>query len=186
MQRMFLVNQGDDACSIVASSVSINANDDDLKKSYRRLAMKWHPVKNPLTKKAAEAKFKQISQAYDVLSDPQRRHAYDQHGGFDLFVKPKSVQEILKIEIKPRWKKGTKTTFLEKEALTGVTLNNYGRENLTVLVLDPLKIGDLRVRLDVLFPSRLTSEQKNGLKRVLGGAEELLIVLNNKAASQSS
>ncbi|CAN6878008.1 unnamed protein product [Brassica oleracea] len=95
-----------------ASSVSRNANDDDLKKSYRRLAMKWHPVKNPLTKKAAEAKFKQISQAYDVLSDPQRRHAYDQHGGFDLF--PKSVQEILKIEIKPRWKKGTKTTFLEK------------------------------------------------------------------------
>ncbi|CAN7019903.1 unnamed protein product [Brassica rapa subsp. trilocularis] len=118
---MFIVNQGGDTCSIVnkckqasdvASSVSINANDDDLKKSYRRLAMKWHPVKNPLTKKAAEAKFKQISQAYDVLSDPQRRHAYDQHGGFDLF--PKSVQEILKIEIKPRWKKGTKTTFLEK------------------------------------------------------------------------
>uniref|UniRef100_M4DTU9 J domain-containing protein n=1 Tax=Brassica campestris TaxID=3711 RepID=M4DTU9_BRACM len=70
----------------VASSVSINANDDDLKKSYRRLAMKWHPVKNPLTKKAAEAKFKQISQAYDVLSDPQIRHAYDQHGGFDLSV----------------------------------------------------------------------------------------------------
>ncbi|CAN7040130.1 unnamed protein product [Brassica oleracea var. botrytis] len=58
---MFLVNQGDDTCSIAASSVSRNANDDDLKKSYRRLAMKWYPVKKPLTKKAAEAKFKQIS-----------------------------------------------------------------------------------------------------------------------------
>ncbi|XP_048612797.1 dnaJ homolog subfamily B member 1-like, partial [Brassica napus] len=147
-------------------------------------------------------------------------------------TKPKIVHEILKIEIKPGWKKGTKITFPEKggnqepgvtpadltfvvdekphpvytrdgidlivkkkvsliEALTGVTLSltTLDGRNLTIPVLDivkpgqeivipnermptkedPLKIGDLRVNLDVLFPSRLTSEQKNGLKRVLGG-----------------
>ena len=46
--------------------VNRNATEEDLKKSYRRLAMKWHPDKNPSNKKEAEAKFKQISEAYEV------------------------------------------------------------------------------------------------------------------------
>jgi len=46
--------------------VDRSASDEDLKKAYRRLAMKWHPDKNPNNKKDAEAKFKQISEAYDV------------------------------------------------------------------------------------------------------------------------
>ncbi|XP_062023505.1 uncharacterized protein LOC133739730 [Rosa rugosa] len=60
--------------------VNRNATEDDLKKAYRRLAMKWHPDKNPNDKKEAEAKFKQISEAYEVLSDPQKRQIYDQYG----------------------------------------------------------------------------------------------------------
>ncbi|KAK2965937.1 hypothetical protein RJ640_005353 [Escallonia rubra] len=60
--------------------VNRNASDDDLKKSYRRLAMIWHPDKNPTNKREAEAKFKQISEAYDVLSDPQKRQIYDLYG----------------------------------------------------------------------------------------------------------
>ena len=47
--------------------VDRNAKDEDLKKAYRKLAMKWHPDKNPNSKKEAEAKFKQISEAYDVI-----------------------------------------------------------------------------------------------------------------------
>lgn len=47
--------------------VDKNANDDELKKAYRKLAMKWHPDKNPTNKKDAEAKFKQISEAYEVF-----------------------------------------------------------------------------------------------------------------------
>lgn len=60
--------------------VDRNATDDDLKKAYRKLAMKWHPDKNPQNKKEAEAKFKQISEAYDVLSDSQKKAVYDQYG----------------------------------------------------------------------------------------------------------
>lgn len=61
--------------------VNRNASEDDLRKSYKRLAMIWHPDKNPTTKRSeAEAKFKQISEAYDVLSDPQKRQIYDLYG----------------------------------------------------------------------------------------------------------
>ncbi|XP_031124457.1 dnaJ homolog subfamily B member 1-like [Ipomoea triloba] len=60
--------------------VSKNANEEDLKKAYRRLAMKWHPDKNSQNKKEAEAKFKQISEAYDVLSNSHKRQIYDLYG----------------------------------------------------------------------------------------------------------
>ncbi|KAG7560046.1 HSP40/DnaJ peptide-binding [Arabidopsis thaliana x Arabidopsis arenosa] len=61
--------------------VNHNATEDDLKKAYKRLAMIWHPDKNPSTRRdEAEAKFKRISEAYDVLSDPQKRQIYDLYG----------------------------------------------------------------------------------------------------------
>lgn len=61
--------------------VNHNATEDDLKKAYKRLAMIWHPDKNPSARRdEAEAKFKRISEAYDVLSDPQKRQIYDHYG----------------------------------------------------------------------------------------------------------
>ncbi|KAK8655363.1 hypothetical protein V6N13_107943 [Hibiscus sabdariffa] len=300
--------------------VSRDATEEDLKKSYKRLAMKWHPDKNPINKKEAEAKFKQISEAYDVLSDPQKRQIYDLYGeegiqsaelsspnGFsgggdrayrfnprnaeDIFAeffggsetrfngdggvgtqgkkkaapvesklvcsleelykggrrkmrisrtianelgKPKTVDEILKIDIKPGWKKGTKITFPEKgnhepgftpsdlifvidekphavfkrdgndlivnqkisllEALTGSTLSltTLDGRNLTIPVMevvkpghevlipnegmpiskDPSKKGQLKIKFDIVFPSRLNAEQKSDLKRALGRADK--------------
>ncbi|KAJ9543096.1 LOW QUALITY PROTEIN: hypothetical protein OSB04_022803 [Centaurea solstitialis] len=330
--------------------VDRNAKDDDLKKAYRKLAMKWHPDKNPNNKKDAEAKFKTISEAYDVLSDPQKRQIYDQYGeegagattgcrwvfgmptdggstsfrfnprnaddifseffgfsspfggmpdmggsrggpgsqfprsmfGEDIFSqfrgsgvggessagmpprkgaaiertlpcsledlykgttkkmkisrdatdatgRPTTVEEILTIEIKPGWKKGTKITFPEKgneqrgvipsdlvfiidekphsvfkrdgndlvatlkislaEALTGYTaqVTTLDGRNLTLPISsvisptyeevvkgegmpipkEPTKKGNLRVKFNIKFPTRLTSDQKTGIKRLL-------------------
>ncbi|MFN3704011.1 molecular chaperone DnaJ [Thermomonas sp.] len=59
--------------------VSRNASDEELKKAYRRCAMKYHPDRNP-GDKAAEAAFKECKEAYDVLSDGGKRRLYDQHG----------------------------------------------------------------------------------------------------------
>src|SRR5215813_6457539 len=52
---------------------------EEIKKTYRQLAVKFHPDKNP-GDKAAEEKFKELGEAYEALSDPQRRAAYDQYG----------------------------------------------------------------------------------------------------------
>ncbi|KGN74236.1 molecular chaperone DnaJ [Porphyromonas gulae] len=59
--------------------VSKNATDDDLKKAYRKKAIQYHPDKNPGDKEAEEH-FKEVAEAYDVLSDPQKRSRYDQFG----------------------------------------------------------------------------------------------------------
>src|SRR5579862_1811982 len=56
-----------------------NASQDELKKAYRKLVRQYHPDKNP-GDAAAEAKFKEIQTAYDVLSDPEKRKQYDQFG----------------------------------------------------------------------------------------------------------
>ncbi|XP_062233967.1 uncharacterized protein LOC133931141 [Phragmites australis] len=329
-------------------AVDRGATDDDLKKAYRKLAMRWHPDKNPTNKKEAEAKFKQISEAYDVLSDPQKRTIYDQLGeeglkgqpppgaggpgassfypggahstsfhfnprsaddifaeffgfsgmggmrgepgfqrstfGNEFFAsrfggvgsassvnmqrplhKPhpienrlpvslsdlykgvtkkmkisretidasgrvSQVEEILTIDVKPGWKKGTKITFPEKgneapnmtaadivfiieekphdvftregndlvmtekislaEALTGYTVRVTTLDGRSLLLpinsvihpsyeevvpgegmpipKDPTKKGNLRIKFNIKFPSRLTSDQKAGIKRLLG------------------
>ncbi len=64
--------------------VSRNASDPDIKKAYRKMAMKYHPDRNP-GDTSAEEKFKEIQRAYDVLSDSKKRAAYDQfgHAGVD-------------------------------------------------------------------------------------------------------
>ncbi|NXF02123.1 DNJB8 protein, partial [Smithornis capensis] len=54
-----------------------SASQDDIKKSYHKLALKWHPDKNPRDKEKAEKKFKEIVEAYEVLSDSQKRSLYD-------------------------------------------------------------------------------------------------------------
>ena len=59
--------------------VSKNAADADIKKAFRRLAMKYHPDRNP-DNQEAEEKFKEAKEAHDILSDQQKRAAYDQFG----------------------------------------------------------------------------------------------------------
>jgi len=59
--------------------VNRDASEEDIKKAYRKLAMKWHPDRNPDNPKAEE-NFKEAKEAYEVLTDAQKRPAYDQHG----------------------------------------------------------------------------------------------------------
>src|SRR5919107_1950104 len=64
--------------------VGREATEEDLKKAYRRLAMKFHPDRNQ-GDKDAEARFKEVNEAYDVLKDAEKRAAYDRygHGAFE-------------------------------------------------------------------------------------------------------
>src|SRR5438552_10563405 len=56
-----------------------DASGEEIKKAYRKLALKYHPDRNP-GDKAAEEKFKELGEAYEALSDPQKRAIYDQYG----------------------------------------------------------------------------------------------------------
>ena len=75
--------------------VDKKASMDEIKKAYRKLAVKWHPDKNP-NNKAAEEKFKKISEAYAVLSDSQKRQQYDTFGSADQFRQQYSQEDIFR------------------------------------------------------------------------------------------
>jgi molecular chaperone DnaJ len=74
-------------CYYEILSVEKTASQDDIKRSYRRLAMKWHPDRNP-DNPEAETEFKACAEAYEVLSDPERRQLYDRHGHAGLRQNP--------------------------------------------------------------------------------------------------
>ncbi len=69
-----------------------NASDEEVKKAYRKLAMQYHPDRNPKREKWANEKFKEINEAYGVLGEPQKRRQYDQFGTVgnvgDIFGSP--------------------------------------------------------------------------------------------------
>ena len=60
--------------------VSKEATEADIKKAYRKQALQWHPDKHKDKKEAAEKRFKEINEAYQILSDSEKREAYDNFG----------------------------------------------------------------------------------------------------------
>jgi curved DNA-binding protein len=72
------------------------ASAEEIKKAYRKLALKWHPDRNPTNKVQAEEKFKKISEAYAVLSDQEKRSQYDTYGSADQFRQQYSQEDIFR------------------------------------------------------------------------------------------
>src|SRR6516225_11426427 len=66
-------------CYYDVLEVERTAGDGELKSAFRKLAMKWHPDRNP-GDKSSEVRFKEINEAYEVLKDPDKRAAYDRFG----------------------------------------------------------------------------------------------------------
>ena len=66
-------------CYYETLEVERTAGDGELKSAFRKLAMKWHPDRNP-GDKTSETRFKEINEAYEVLKDPDKRAAYDRFG----------------------------------------------------------------------------------------------------------
>ena len=76
--------------------VKKEATDAEIKKAYRKLALKWHPDKNPNNREEAEEKFKKINEAYSVLSDKDKRRQYDRGGDFSFDFGSFNANDIFK------------------------------------------------------------------------------------------
>lgn len=68
--------------------VGHQASEEEIKKAYRRAALRWHPDRNPDNKQEAEEHFKEVTEAYGVLIDPQKRAAYDHYGHAGVGAQP--------------------------------------------------------------------------------------------------
>ncbi len=68
--------------------VAKSATEEEIKKAYKKQALKWHPDRNPNNKTQAEEKFKELAEAYEVLSDKQKREIFDQYGEEGLKAGP--------------------------------------------------------------------------------------------------
>ncbi|WQT43833.1 DnaJ domain-containing protein [Helicobacter pylori] len=131
--------------------VSENANQDEIKKSYRRLARKYHPDLNKT--KEAEEKFKEINAAYEILSDEDKRRQYDQFGdnmfggqNFSDFARSRSASEDLDDILSSIFGRGgfSQRFSQNSQGFSGFNFSNFAHEDLdmtttlNVSVLDTL------------------------------------------------
>ncbi len=119
--------------------VSENANQDEIKKSYRRLARKYHPDLNKT--KEAEEKFKEINAAYEILSDEEKRRQYDQFGdnmfggqNFSDFAKSRSTSEDLDDILSSIFGRGgfSQRFSQNSQGFSGFNFSNFAPEDLDI------------------------------------------------------
>ncbi|KTG02053.1 hypothetical protein cypCar_00022173 [Cyprinus carpio] len=97
----------------VVLGVNKNTAPEDIKKSYRKLALKFHPDKNPDNPEASE-KFKEINNAHTILSDPTKRNIYDKYGSLGLYVAEQFGEENVNtyFVLSSWWAKSMSFSFL--------------------------------------------------------------------------
>ncbi|GAA8163812.1 DnaJ family protein [Helicobacter pylori] len=120
-------------------NVSENASQDEIKKSYRRLARQYHPDLNKI--KEAEEKFKEINAAYEILSDEEKRRQYDQFGdnmfggqNFSDFARSRSTSEDLDDILSSIFGKGgfSQRFSQNSQGFSGFNFSNFAPENLDI------------------------------------------------------
>ncbi len=120
-------------------NVSENANQDEIKKSYRRLARKYHPDLNKT--KEAEEKFKEINAAYEILSDEEKRRQYDQFGdnmfggqNFSDFARSRSASEDLDDILSSIFGRGgfSQRFSQNSQGFSGFNFSNFAHEDLDI------------------------------------------------------
>ena len=77
--------------------VSKSSDEKELKKFYQKLQLKWHPDKNQDKVELAEDNFKKISEAYEILNDPEKRLIYDQFGKLEVLTPARFIKNIFRL-----------------------------------------------------------------------------------------
>ncbi|CAN4076587.1 unnamed protein product [Withania somnifera] len=170
--------------------VGKTATEDDLKKAYRKLAMKWHPDKDPNNKKEAEAQFKQISEAYEkgtkITFPDKGKEKLNQLPADLVFVIDEKPHDIYKRDgndlirnYKVTLSEALGGTTVNLTTLDGralaIPVNEIVRPGYELVVAkegmpitkEPGNRGDLKIKFEVEFPTRLTTEQRATLKRTI-------------------
>ena len=119
-----------------------SASEKDIKKAYRKLALKYHPDKNINNKEWAETKFKEISQAYQILSDPIKRKEYDLLGNnFDSsnfdFIKPEAIFKMFFPNI------GDNTIDILGKAMKGMVNDYKNNKSFKDIIKDNLPVNEV-------------------------------------------
>ncbi|MCP3736983.1 DnaJ domain-containing protein [Helicobacter pylori] len=130
-------------------NVSENASQDEIKKSYRRLARQYHPDLNKT--KEAEEKFKEINAAYEILSDEEKRRQYDQFGdnmfggqNFSDFARSRSTSEDLDDILSSIFGKGgfSQRFSQNSQGFSGFNFSNFAPENLDITAILNVSVLD--------------------------------------------
>ena len=130
--------------------VKKTASPDDIRKTYRRLARKYHPDVNP-GDKAAEERFKQISEAYEVLSDARKREVYDQHGTYSDHLRDFRSPTDSQPGGRPGWFDFNNVQNQADGGSTWETLNEFFRNAGARSSTRPQRGQDIEVGLPISF-----------------------------------
>ena len=122
--------------------ISRNASEEEIKKGYRKLAIKWHPDKNPNNQKESEEKFKIISEAYSVLSDKEQRIIYDAKINSNININNSNYSNYTFSRVNPR---DVFDTFFKNNPFPSRQFNDYDNNIKKESFDDPLNYNSTKI-----------------------------------------